>query len=135
MPSIARAAGTTAFENARSTPFTRIHGCPSRSDYEILKQEAAMIKSKVDDITYDWSHDTGTGDKCGLLAEILGVDDYDHQTGISTYVEETEPATYDGTIDDTTPTNTQMQRGRMGTRPHMLVHPQRIPQGCHCKPS
>ena len=107
MPSTARAAETTAFENAQATPFTRIHGRPSRSDYEILKQEAAMIASEVEDITYDWSRDAGTpGDEYGLLAEILGVDEYDHQTGISTYVEETELATYDGTIDDTTPTHT-----------------------------
>jgi hypothetical protein len=105
MPSTARAAETTAFENARSTPFTRINGRPSWSCYEILKQEAATIASKVEDITYDWSPDAGTGDEYGLLAEILGVDEYDHQTGISTYAEETEPDTYDGTIDDTTPTH------------------------------
>ena len=111
MPSTARAAETTAFENAQATPFTRIHGRPSRSDYEILKQEAAMIASEVEDITYDWSRDAGTpGDKYGLLAEKLGVDEYDHLTGISTYVEETEPATYDGTIDDTTPTHTHKRK-------------------------
>ena len=75
MPSTARAAETTAFENSRSTPFTRIHGRPSRSDYEILKQEAATIASKVEDITYDWSPDAGTGNEYGLLAEILGVDE------------------------------------------------------------
>ncbi len=74
MLSTARAAETTAFENVQSTPFTRIHGRPSRSDYEILKQEAATIASKVEDITYDWSRDAGTGDEYGLLADILGVD-------------------------------------------------------------
>jgi len=107
MLSTARAAETTAFENVRSTPFTRIHGHPSRSDYKILKQEAAAIVSEVKDITYHWSCDTGTGDEYGLQGEILGVNEYDHHTGISTYVEETEPDTYDGTIDDTTPTHTQ----------------------------
>ena len=61
--------------------------------------------SKVKDITYDWSCDAETGNEYGLLVEILGVDEYDHQTGISTYVEETEQDTYDGTIDDTTPTH------------------------------
>jgi len=110
MPSTVRAAETTAFENVRSTPFTRIHGRPSRSDYEILKQEAATIASEVEDITYDLSRDAGTGDKYGPLAEILGVNEYNHQTGISTYVEETEPDTYDGTIDDTTPTHTQKRK-------------------------
>jgi hypothetical protein len=73
MPSTARAAETTAFENVWSIPFTWIHGRPSRSDYEIFKQEAATIASKVEDITYDWSLDAGTGDEYGLLAEILGV--------------------------------------------------------------
>jgi len=66
--------------------------------------------SKVEDITYDWSRDAGTGDEYGLLAEILGVDEYDHQTGISTYIEETELDTYDDTIKDTSPTHTQKRK-------------------------
>ena len=60
MPSTAQAAETTDFENILSTPFTRIHGHPSRSDYKILKKEAATIASKIEDITYDWSRDAGT---------------------------------------------------------------------------
>ena len=91
-----------------------------------------MIASKVKDITYDWSCDAETGDKYGLLTEILGVDKYDHQTGISTYAEETEPDTYNGTIDDTTPTHTQKRKEEEWER---LCTLQRIPQGCHCKPS
>jgi hypothetical protein len=75
MPSTAQTAETTAFENVRATPFTRIHGCPSRSDYEILKQEATTISSKVEDITYAWSRDATTGDEYGLLGDILGVDE------------------------------------------------------------
>jgi len=110
MPSTAQAAETTAFENVRSTPFTRIHGRPSWSNYKILKQVAATIASKVEDITYDWSCDAGTGDEYGLLAEIVGVDEYNHQTGISTYDEETEPDTYDSSINDTTPTHTQKMK-------------------------
>jgi hypothetical protein len=89
---------------------TRIHGHPSWSNYEILKQEAATIASEVEDITYNWSRDATTGDEYGLLGDILGVNDYDHQTGIDTYVEETEPDTYDGTIDDTTPTHTRKRK-------------------------
>ena len=73
MPSTARATETTAFENAQSTPISRIHRHPSWSNYEILTQEAATIASKVEDITYDWSRDAGTGDEYRLLAEILGV--------------------------------------------------------------
>ena len=89
---------------------TRIHGRPTRSDYEILKQEAATIASEVEEIIYTWSRSTTTGDEYGLLGDILGVDEYDHQTGIDTYVEETEPDTYDGTINDATPTHTRKRK-------------------------
>ncbi len=37
--------------------------------------------------------------------KILGIYEYNHQTGISTYVKETEPGSYDPTVDDTTPTH------------------------------
>ena len=107
MPSTARAAENTAFDQVRTTPFTRIHGRPSRSDYETLKQEAAAIASKVEDITYDWSRDAATGNEYGLLAEILGPAEYNHQTNISTYIEATEPDAYDPTVNDTTPTHTR----------------------------
>ncbi len=70
-----------AFENVCSTPFTRIHGRPSWSDYKILKQKATMIASKVEDITYNWSCDAGTGNEYGLLAKILGVNEYDGNEG------------------------------------------------------
>jgi hypothetical protein len=107
MPSTVQAAKTIAFDRVWTTPFTRIHGRPSRSNYEILKQEAATIASKAKDLTYDWNHDTATGNKYGLIAEILGVNEYNHQTGISTYIKEIDPDSYDPTIDDTTPTHTQ----------------------------
>jgi hypothetical protein len=78
MPSTARATKTTAFENVCAIPFTRIHGRPSQSDYEILKHKAATLASKVDNITYAWSCDAVTGDEYGLLAKILGLNEYDH---------------------------------------------------------
>ena len=102
MPSTARAAENTAFDQVRTTPFTRIHGCPSRSDYETLKQEAAAIASKVEDITYDWSRDAATGNEYGLLAEILGPAEYDHQTNISTYTSK-RPSRTHTTQQSTTP--------------------------------
>ena len=107
MPSTARAAETSAYENVRANPFTRIHGRPTRGDYEIIKHEAATLASEVEDITYAWNRDPVTGDEYGLLAEILGLDEYDHQTGIDTYVEETEPSTYDPAITVATPTHTR----------------------------
>ena len=107
MPSTARAAEASAYENVRANPFTRIHGRPTRGNYEIIKHEAATQASEVEDITYAWSRDPVTGDEYGLLAKILGLDEYDHQTGIDTYVEETEPSTYDPAITGTTPTHTR----------------------------
>jgi hypothetical protein len=74
MPSTAWAAKTTAFENVRAVTFTRIHGCPTRSDYKIFKHKAATLVSKVEDVTHVWSHDAATRDKYGLLAKILGLD-------------------------------------------------------------
>jgi hypothetical protein len=107
MPSTVRAAETTAFENVRAVPFTRIHGRPTWSNYKILKHKAATLASKVDDITYAWSCDAVTGDEYGLFAKILGLNKYDHQTGIDTYVEEAKPDTYDLAITVATPTHTQ----------------------------
>ena len=80
MPFTARAAEASAYENVRANPFTRIHGRPTHSNYEIIKHEAVTLASEVEDITYAWSHDTATGDEYGLLAEILGLNEYDHQT-------------------------------------------------------
>jgi hypothetical protein len=73
MPSTAKQAETTAFESVRATPFTKVHGRPTRCDYKILKEEACTLASKVEDITYPWSKNTT--DNYGLLANILGVDE------------------------------------------------------------
>jgi hypothetical protein len=93
MPSYTHSAKTTANKNVHTNPFQQIHGHPTWSDYEILKNEASTLTSKVEDITCDWSRDTATGKEFGLLAKILGLDEYDHQTGIDTYVEEVKPDT------------------------------------------
>jgi hypothetical protein len=46
-------------------------------------------------------------DNYGLLADILGVNQYDDLTNISTYAITHEPASYDPNITDTTPAHTQ----------------------------
>jgi hypothetical protein len=51
MPSSAKQAKTTAFNGVHATPFTRVHGRPTRKDYEILKEDASALASKVEDIT------------------------------------------------------------------------------------
>ena len=68
MPSTAKHAETTAYENVRSNPLTRVHGrpTPTRSDYEILKSKASTLASEVEDITYSWPKNAT--DDYGLLS-------------------------------------------------------------------
>ena len=73
MPSTAKQAETTAHEAVRATPFTRVHGRPTRHNYETLKDEASALVSKVEDITSAWSKDATNN--YGLLANILGSDE------------------------------------------------------------
>ena len=55
MPSSIKEIENTTFESVRGTPFTKIHGRPSRNDYELLKKEASDLACELDDITYIWS--------------------------------------------------------------------------------
>ena len=96
MPSTAKQAETTAYENARSNPLMRVHGRPMCSDYEILKSKASALASEVEDITYLWSKNAT--DNYGLLGDILGANEYDELTGIDSYVIPNEPALYDPAI-------------------------------------
>ena len=73
----------SAFEKIRSTPFTRINGRPSRSDYELLKRECCERASEIEDVVFDWCTDPGTGEEYGLLADILGRDEYNDLTNIA----------------------------------------------------
>ena len=108
MPSTAKQAETTAYENVRSNPFTRVHGRPTRSDYEILKSKASALASEVEDITYSWSKNAT--DNYGLLGDILGADEYDELTAISTYTVPSEPASYDPTISNATLTHERKRK-------------------------
>ncbi len=84
MPSSsAKAAETTFYDAVRATPFTRIHGCPMRQDYELLKKEASDLASKVDNLTSAWNRDQATGEEYGLLAEITGDVEYTHLTNLN----------------------------------------------------
>jgi hypothetical protein len=103
MPSTAKQAETTAYENVRSNPLTRVHGRPTRSDYEILKSEASALEGEVEDITYLWSKNPT--DDYGLLGDILGADEYDELTAIDTYAVSNKPASYDPTITNATLTH------------------------------
>jgi hypothetical protein len=90
-----------------SSSFTKIYGRPTQSDYKKLKKETSDLARELDDITYNWSR-SPTGDKYGLLAEIIGEDEYYHLTNL-TWTQEVEPATYDSAINDTKATYTRKQ--------------------------
>ena len=107
MPSSsAKAAETTSYDAVRAKPFTRIHGCLTRHDYELLIKEASDLTSKVKSISFTWSRDTATGEEYGLLAEIIGEVKYNHLTNLN-WTQETEPASYDPAITAATATHTR----------------------------
>jgi hypothetical protein len=99
MPSTAKQAETTSYDNVHVAPFTRVHGRPTRADYKILKSEASTLASKVKVITYDWSHNATDSD-----------DEHNNLTNIDTYVAPIEPAAYDLSIHDTTLTHKQTRK-------------------------
>jgi hypothetical protein len=65
-----------------------------------------------------WSCDAATGNEYGLLFKILGLDKYDHQTGIDTYVDEGKLDTYDPAITVAMPTHTQKRLEEEWERTH-----------------
>jgi hypothetical protein len=103
MPSTAKQDKTTALESVRASPFTRVHSRPTRRNYETLKEEASTLASEVEDITYAWSKNAT--DDYGLLADILGTNEYDELTNIDSYAIPLEPASYDPTITNATLTH------------------------------
>ena len=102
----AKTAETTAYDAVRAQPLTRIHGRPTRSDYERIKKEASDLASEVEDIVYNWARDPATGTEYGLLAEIIGEPEYNLLTGI-TWTQEREPDKYDPAITAATATHTR----------------------------
>jgi hypothetical protein len=55
MPSTIKTLEQMTYDTVHSSPFTKIHGHLTRSEYKNLKKEASDLASKLDDITYDWS--------------------------------------------------------------------------------
>ena len=55
MPSTIKTLEQTTYDMVRSSSFTKIHGCPTQSDYKNPKKEASDLASELDDITYNWS--------------------------------------------------------------------------------
>ena len=73
MPSVsAKTAETTAYKAVRATPFTHIHGRPTRHEYETLKKEASDLASEVENLTFEWCRNPATGEEYRVLAKIIG---------------------------------------------------------------
>jgi hypothetical protein len=92
MPS--SSAKLASYDAVRSVPFKQIHGCPTRQHYELLKKEASDLASKVDNLTFAWSHDPATGEEYGILPEIIGNVEYVHLIN-QTWILPVEPTSYD----------------------------------------
>ncbi len=109
MPSsTAKLVESRSYDAIRATPFTRTHRHPTRHDYKTLKKEAANLASKVDNLTFAWSRDPTNGKEYGLLAKIIGTNEYTHLTN-QTWVQVVEPASSNPTITDATVTHMQKQ--------------------------
>ncbi len=85
-----------------------MHGRPTHRDYKTLKDKASTLASEVENITYAWSKDPI--DDYGLLANILGSNEYNELTGIDTYTIPTEPALYDPAVTNATPIHERKHR-------------------------
>ncbi len=108
MPSTAKQAETIAYESVCANPLTRVHGRPTRTDYDTLKAYDCALASEVKDITYPWSK--SATDNYGLLGDILGINKYDNLTDIDTYAIPAEPASYDPTTNNATLTHEQKRK-------------------------
>jgi hypothetical protein len=126
MPSTAKQAKTTALESVRAIPFTRVHGRPTRCNYETLKEEAFALVSEVEDITYAWSKNAT--DNYGLLTNILGTDEYDELTGNNSYAIPCKPASYNPTKCHAH-ARAQTEGRRMGSCLGLLVYCKGLLQG------
>jgi hypothetical protein len=109
MPSsTTKLAESMSYDAVRAIPFTQIHRRPTRHDYKTLKKEAANLASKMDNLTFAWSPEPTNSKEYGLLAKIIGADEYTHLTN-QTWVQEVEPASYNPAITDATVTH--MRKG------------------------
>ena len=79
----------TEYNRIREKPFTRIHGKPSLTDYDLLVEETKKIAVTVQIPAYDvWV------DKYGLLTEAIGDTEYLAKIGLD-YIEPTKLSDYD----------------------------------------
>ena len=84
-----------AYEQVRLTPFTKVHGRPSRIDRNTLREELCAAASEID-MPFEQAGDYG------LLGEIMEDEEYTAITGLE-YAEPTEPENYDTDITEDMP--------------------------------
>ena len=70
------------YDRARSTPITRIHGRPSRADYDRMIRELSDYAITVNLPAYTWSTDAATGNSYGALPLVIGANAYLNKTGL-----------------------------------------------------
>ena len=127
MLSTAKQENSTAHEIVRRNPFTRVHGRPTRTDYDTLKEEMSALACEVEDNIYPLSKNA-TGEY-GLLADITGDAEYTHLTGITTYQVPTKLEAYNASITNAAAKHTCKQKRRgVGADQDIMVHTKRIPQ-------
>jgi hypothetical protein len=66
----------TAYGRIQLMPFTCINGQPTQSNYKLLKRKCSERASKIKDVVFPWCMDYTTGKEYGLLANILGRNEY-----------------------------------------------------------
>ena len=70
------------YDRARATPITRIHGRPSRPDYDCMVRELSNYAVAVQLPAYNWSTDAATGNSYGALPLVIGPAAYLNKTGL-----------------------------------------------------
>jgi hypothetical protein len=75
MPSSTKSIEVETYKAVWATAFANIHDRPTRNNYEKIKKDVLDLASKLEDITYVWTH-APTGEEYGLLAEIICKDTY-----------------------------------------------------------
>ena len=84
-----------AYEQVRLTPFTTVHGRPSRIDRNTLREELCAAASEIE-MPFEQAGDYG------LLGEIMEDEEYTALTGLE-YAEPIEPENYDSDITEDMP--------------------------------
>jgi hypothetical protein len=114
----------TAYNKIHATPFTRINGRSTRSNYELLKRKCSKQASEIEDAGFPWCTDNTTGKEYGLLANIMGQDEYKDLTAIDIgNVPEQQPLVIQPEHQGRhRHTSTKTHGRKIGPQAHSMVH-------------